>query len=49
MDPYGLMAMLGFLVFLFYIIYNYLNATGNATGGRSLILVNMVYKALMKL
>ena len=33
LDPYGLMAMLGFLVFLFYIIYNYLNATGNAAAG----------------
>ena len=29
-DPYGVLAMLGFLVFLFYIIYNYLNATGNS-------------------
>ena len=34
LDPYGLMAMLGFLVFLFYLIYNYLNASGN--GRRSL-------------
>ena len=31
-DPYGVLAMLGFLVFLFYIIYNYLNATGNSNG-----------------
>ena len=29
-----MMAMLGFLVFLFYLIYNYLNATGSATSGR---------------
>ena len=28
------MAMLGFLVFLFYLIYNYLNANGNAGSGR---------------
>jgi hypothetical protein len=34
------MAMLGFLVFLFYIIYNYLNVTGNANGGRRIILEN---------
>ena len=30
MDPYGLLAILGFLIFLFYIIYGFLNATGNA-------------------
>ena len=29
--------MLGFLVFLFYIIYNYLNATGNASAGRHFV------------
>ena len=32
LDPYGMMAMLGFLVFLFYLIYNYLNATGSSSG-----------------
>ena len=30
MDPYGLLAILGFLIFLFYIIYGFLNASGNA-------------------
>ena len=30
-DPYAVLALLGFLVFLFYIIYNFLNNTG---GGR---------------
>ncbi len=29
MDPYAVLALLGFLVFLFYIIYNFLNRTGN--------------------
>jgi hypothetical protein len=28
-DPYAVLALLGFLVFLFYIIYNFLNRTGN--------------------
>ena len=32
MDPYATLALLGFLVFLFYIIYSFLNNTGN--GGR---------------
>jgi len=32
-DPYAVLALLGFLVFLFYIIYSFLNNTG---GGRSL-------------
>ena len=36
LDPYGIMAMLGFLVFLFYLIYNYLNANGNAGSGRNI-------------
>ena len=31
MDPYGLLAIFGFLIFLFYIIYEYLNASGNAS------------------
>lgn len=30
MDPYGLLAIFGFLIFLFYIIYGFLNTTGNA-------------------
>ena len=38
LDPYGLMAILGFLVFLFYLIYNYLNASGNAVGTGRLLL-----------
>lgn len=33
LDPYAILALLGFLVFLFYIIYSFLNNTGN--GGRS--------------
>jgi hypothetical protein len=32
-DPYAVLALLGFLVFLFYIIYNFLNRTG--TGKRN--------------
>ena len=28
-DPYAVLALLGFLVFLFYIIYNFLNRTGS--------------------
>ena len=43
MDPYGIMAMLGFLVFLFYLIYNYLNATGSANSGRKLLFYNYHY------
>nr|XP_040574163.1 uncharacterized protein LOC121123117 [Lepeophtheirus salmonis]XP_040574164.1 uncharacterized protein LOC121123117 [Lepeophtheirus salmonis] len=31
-DPYGVLAMIAFSVFLFYIIYSYLNQTGN--GGK---------------
>jgi len=34
LDPYAILALLGFLVFLFYIIYSFLNNTGN--GRRSL-------------
>merc|ERR1712128_156011 len=34
MDPYAILALLGFLVFLFYIIYSFLTNTGN--GGRSI-------------
>jgi hypothetical protein len=33
-DPYAVLALLGFLVFLFYIIYSFLNNSGN--GRRSL-------------
>ena len=33
MDPYAVLALLGFLVFLFYVIYSFLNNSGN---GRSL-------------
>ena len=33
LDPYALLALLGFLVFMFYIIYNFINNTGD--GGRS--------------
>ena len=33
MDPYAILALLGFLVFLFYIIYNFINNSGD---GRSL-------------
>ena len=29
LDPYALLALLGFLVFMFYIIYNFINNTGN--------------------
>ena len=32
MDPYAILALLGFLVFLFYIIYNFINNSGD---GRS--------------
>ena len=32
LDPYALLALLGFLVFMFYIIYNFINNTGS---GRS--------------
>jgi hypothetical protein len=28
-DPYAVLALLGFVVFLFYIIYNFLNRTGS--------------------
>ena len=31
-DPYAVLAILGFLIFLFYTIYNFLNATGNGRG-----------------
>ena len=44
-DPYGIMAMLGFLVFLFYLIYNYLNATGSANNGRKFLLFNSFYNS----
>ena len=44
-DPYGIMAMLGFLVFLFYLIYNYLNATGSANNGRKFLLFNSLYNS----
>ena len=33
LDPYAVLALLGFLVFLFYIIYNFINNSGD---GRSL-------------
>ena len=29
LDPYAVLALLGFLVFMFYIIYNFINNTGN--------------------
>ena len=29
MDPYAILALLGFLVFLFYIIYNFINNSGD--------------------
>ena len=48
MDPYGVLAVLGFLVFLFYLIYNYLNATGNAAG-RGLKLDSQKIKSLDQL
>ena len=34
-DPYAVLAILGFMVFLFYTIYNFLNSTGN--GKRSFL------------
>ena len=34
-DPYAVLAILGFMVFLFYTIYNFLNSTGN--GKRSIL------------
>ena len=37
LDPYALLALLGFLVFMFYIIYNFINATGS---GRSFSIIN---------
>ena len=46
MDPYGVLAILGFLVFLFYIIYNFLNATGNASTGKMFYTVDDLLSSL---